>query len=92
MPNTDNLPETSKKGFKVTLVQGIIGAVSLAGTTAVPIIVQRALTPPPTPSPAAEIKPAPTTPATASLEDLSETRGQDDDSKGKGKKKGKKHD
>lgn len=101
MTNPGNSPESSKKGFKLTLMQGVIGAVSLAGTTAIPLLVQRTLTPPtPTPSPAqsppAEIKPAQVAPATASPQDLSGTVTQDDDededSKGKGKKKGKKHD
>ncbi|MBD2102253.1 hypothetical protein [Leptolyngbya sp. FACHB-261] len=37
------------KGFKITIVQGIIGACSLAGTTAIPLLVQRYLPPAPAP-------------------------------------------
>ncbi|HEY9807151.1 MAG TPA: hypothetical protein V6D04_11320 [Candidatus Obscuribacterales bacterium] len=52
------------QGFKVTLTQGIIGAVSLAGTTAIPLIVNRYLAPPTpaeSPAPAAQVSPAPAT-------------------------------
>lgn len=95
MSNPENSPESPKKGLKITLVQGMIGVVSLAGTTAIPILVQRALTPP-TPAPAqntpAEIKPAQLVPGTTSPQDLSGTVTQDNGSKGKGKKKSKKHD
>jgi hypothetical protein len=49
-------------GFKVTLAQGIIGAVSLAGTTAIPLLVNRYLSPPTeSPAPAAQVSPAPAT-------------------------------
>lgn len=99
MTNSGNSPESPKKGFRLTLVQGMIGAASLAGTTAIPLLVQRALTPPtPIPSPVqstpAEIKPAQIAPATASPQDLSGTvtRDGEDNNEGKGKKKGKKHD
>lgn len=97
MTNPGSSPESPKKGFKVTLMQGVIGAASLAGTTAIPLLIQRTLAPPsPTPSPAqtapAEIKPAQVLPATASPKDLSDRVTQEDDSNGKGKKKGKKHD
>lgn len=97
MTNPGNSPESPKKGFKVTLTQGIAGAVSLAATTAIPLLVQRAITPPtPTPSPAqstpAEIKPAQVAPATVLPQDRSGTVKQDDNDKGKGKKKGKKED
>lgn len=61
---TDNSEPSSEapKGFKVTFVQGIIGAISLAGTTAIPLLVTRYLDPqPPTasPAPAAQVSPAP---------------------------------
>jgi hypothetical protein len=106
MTNPGNSSESPKKGFKVTLTQGIVGAVSLAATTAIPLLVQRAINPPtPTPSPAqstpAEIKPAQVTPATAapqiapapvSSQERSETVKPEDENKGKGKKKGKKDD
>ncbi|MBD1864351.1 MULTISPECIES: hypothetical protein [Trichocoleus] len=52
------------QGFKVTLTQGIIGAVSLAGTTAIPLLVNRYLAPPTaaeSPAPAAQVSPAPAT-------------------------------
>ncbi|HEY9861629.1 MAG TPA: hypothetical protein V6D16_19170 [Candidatus Obscuribacterales bacterium] len=50
------------QGFKVTLAQGIIGAVSLAGTTAIPLVVNRYLAPPAeSPAPAAQVAPAPAT-------------------------------
>nr|WP_290226839.1 hypothetical protein [Trichocoleus desertorum] len=52
------------QGFKVTLAQGIIGAVSLAGTTAIPLLVNRYLAPPTpaeSPAPAAQVSPAPAT-------------------------------
>ena len=95
MTNPENSPKSPEKGFKVTLTQGIVGAVSLAATTAIPLLVQRAITPPtPTPSPtqstSAEIKPAPAAPATASPQNLSGTVKQDEGDSGKGKKKGKK--
>lgn len=93
MTNPENSPKLPEKGFKVTLTQGIVGAVSLAATTAIPLLVQRAITPPtpsPTQSTAAEIKPAQVAPATASPQNLSGTVNQDEDEKGKGKKKGKK--
>ncbi|MBM0743745.1 hypothetical protein JOY44_19340 [Phormidium sp. CLA17] len=91
MTNPGSPPESPKKGFKLTLMQGVIGAASLAGTTAIPLLVQRTLTSPlPTPIPvqstSAEIKPAQLSPASASPESL------EDDNNGKGRKKGKKHD
>lgn len=91
MSNSGNSPESPKQGLKITLMQGIIGAASLAGTTAIPLLVQRALTPTPTPSPA-QIQPAQMTPAPTSSSDWQGVTIQGDDTKGKGKKKGKKHD
>lgn len=46
-------------------MQGVIGAVSLAGTTAIPLLVTRYLSPPPTPtsSPTTEATPALVSPA-----------------------------
>lgn len=46
-------------------MQGVIGAVSLAGTTAIPLLVNRYLSPPPTPmsSPTSEATPAQIAPA-----------------------------
>ena len=52
MTNPGSSPEPPKTGFKVTLLQGVIGAVSLAGTTAIPLVVQRLVAPaPPVSSP-----------------------------------------
>ncbi|MBD2022755.1 hypothetical protein H6F43_21465 [Leptolyngbya sp. FACHB-36] len=95
MTNPGNSPEPPHKGFKITMMQGVIGAVSLAGTTAIPLLVQRALTPPtptPTQSTPAEIKPAQVAP-TASPQNPAEITTNDSEHDGKkGKKKGKKHD
>ena len=63
MTENTGSPSEAPKGFKVTVVQGIIGAISLAGTTAIPLVVNRYLAPPtPTesPAPAAQVSPAPT--------------------------------
>jgi hypothetical protein len=80
MANPGSSSEPPNKGLKGTLIKGMIGAVTLAGTTAVPIIVQRALTPPSSPqNPPAEIKPAQMAPATASPQDLSGAVRQNDD-------------
>lgn len=114
MANPENSPEPPKQGFKITLMQGLIGAVSLAGTTAIPLIVQRAINPPtPTPSPTQsvavpqvqpaqmtpapsspnpQIEPAQMTPVTSSAPDQPGVVTQDNGSKGKNKKKGKKND
>ncbi len=83
-------------------MQGIIGAVSLAGTTAIPLIVQRALnpsTPTPSPTQSAPAQPVPVTAVPAQVAptitpspDLLATPLMDDNGHGKGKKKGKKHD
>lgn len=83
-------------------MQGIIGAVSLAGTTAIPIVVQRALNPPaeaPSPTQSAPVQPASVTtpsaqvsPSPASSPELTASPLEDDKGNGKGKKKGKKHD
>lgn len=89
----ESSPESTKAGskFKLTLVQGVIGAVSLAGTTAIPIVVQRVLSPAPivSPSPEASVQVAPAqvqpTNSPIASPDVSEA-----DDKKKGKKKGKK--
>lgn len=88
-------PSTPKQGFKVTLMQGVIGAVSLVGTTAIPLLVQKALNPPSpnaAPTAPAEVKPAQVAPASTSPQDASGAMVQDDDGKGRGKKKSKKND
>lgn len=92
--NSSEAQNTGFKGFKVTLMQGIIGAVTLAATTAIPIIVQRALSPQPPVVPA-QITPATTTPATTSIQSPSpsaerpaaERSRRNDDSKDRKKKK-----
>jgi hypothetical protein len=101
MTNSGPSPEPSKKGFKVTLVQGVIGAASLAGTTAIPIVVQRLMTPAtpvssPTPVPTQVSSPSPSIqPTLNGLEESKFSSHDDEDNhhgKGKGKKKGKKGD
>lgn len=62
MTENTGSPSEASKGFKVTVMQGIIGAVSLAGTTAIPLLVNRYLAPPTpaeSPAPAAQVSPAP---------------------------------
>lgn len=62
MTENTGSPTEAPKGFKVTLAQGIIGAISLAGTTAIPLLVNRYLAPPTaaeSPAPAAQVSPAP---------------------------------
>ncbi|XGW00122.1 MAG: hypothetical protein ACAF41_14445 [Leptolyngbya sp. BL-A-14] len=101
MTNPGPSPEPSRKGLKVTLVQGVIGAASLVGTTAIPIAVQRFMAPAtpvssPTPIPTQVSSPSPSIQPT--LNGLSEPQfsspddEKDHHSKGKGKKKGKKDD
>lgn len=98
MTNSGSSPEPSKKGFKVTLMQGVIGAASLAGTTAIPLMVQRLIAPPtsassPTPVPAQVSSPSPQMQST--LGGSGEIKASDDDDhpgKGKGKKKHKQDD
>lgn len=54
MTNSGSSPDSNKKGFRVTVMQGVIGAVSLAGTTAIPLVVNKYLgpsTPAASPSP-----------------------------------------
>ena len=62
--NSGSSPQPPKLGqkHKLTVAQGVIGAATLAGTTAIPILVQRALTPASvsSPSPAASVQPSPT--------------------------------
>lgn len=59
--NSGSAPETSNndQGIKGLVIKGIIGAVSLAGTTAIPLVIQQHLTPNPAASPAAQVSPAP---------------------------------
>lgn len=59
MTESGSSPEPKKSAWKVTLMQGVIGAVSLAGTTAIPLLVNRYLSPTPTPtnSPTTEATP-----------------------------------
>lgn len=56
-------------------MQGVIGAVSLAGTTAIPLVVTRYLSPPSTPtsSPTAEVTPAQVSPAPSASTPVSAT-------------------
>lgn len=93
MTNSGSSPEPSKKGFKVTLVQGVIAAASLAGTTAIPLVVQRFLGPVtpvsnPTPIPSQVSSPSPQMQST--VNGAGETKFSDDDDKHHGKGKGQK--
>lgn len=96
MTNSGNSPEPPKQGFKLTVMQGLIGAISLAGTTAIPLLVQRALNPvtptqSPTQSTPAQVQSTQMTPgATSPQNGLSPIVEAED--KGKGKKKNKKND
>ena len=98
MTNPGSSPEPPKTGCKVTLLQGVIGAVSLAGTTAIPLVVQRLVAPaPPVSSPTpvpAQVSP-PYLQMQPTLNELGATQLSDDDDeqgKGNGKRKGKKDD
>jgi|GEM_PF-3197201 len=101
MTNSGSSPEPPKRGLKVTLLQGVIGAVSLAGTTAIPLVVQRLLGPAPpssspTPVPSQVSSPSPSVqPSVNESSELPLSNPGDSDNhheKGKGKKKGKKDD
>lgn len=58
MTNPGSSPEPAKDGFKSLIAKGVVGAVALAGTTAIPLMVQRVLTPP---TPASSSAPAQST-------------------------------
>ncbi len=60
MSNSGTSPE--QNGLKSLLTKGVVSAVALAGTTAIPIIVQRSLQPASTPtaSPTATVPASPT--------------------------------
>lgn len=60
----DPKPDQKMKGL---LLQGLLGAVSLTGATAIPIVVQRALSPHPVPTVPAAVSPQPPTPAASPL-------------------------
>ncbi|MGG6238895.1 hypothetical protein ACQ4N7_09655 [Nodosilinea sp. AN01ver1] len=97
MSNSGSAPE--KDGFKALLIKGLVGSVALAGTTAIPIVVQRSLQPPPV-APASSDANAPVSPAqispmpdssqqvdsAATLSVIDEDKDEEP-SKGKGKKK-----
>lgn len=106
MSNSDSSPE--KNGLKSLLAKGMVSAVALAGTTAIPIIVQRSLQPSPTPaaSPTAtgpasptpvvspdQGSPLPDSSQLRSAEITNQTIGQDENNdKPRGKGKKKKND
>lgn len=52
MTNPGSTPERSDN-LKSLIIKGVIGAVTLAGTTAIPLVINRTLSPEPSPSPAA---------------------------------------
>ena len=96
MSNSNSSPP-HQKGFKITVMQGIIGTVSLVGTTAIPIVVQRALNhpapvPAPTQSAPAQLAPvnaapAQVSPSGASSPELTASPLLDDNREGQRKKK-----
>ncbi|HEY9737984.1 MAG TPA: hypothetical protein V6D06_16950 [Trichocoleus sp.] len=84
-------PEPQPKSLKNLLFSGIVGATALAGTTAIPILVQQFLgTPAPNTVPAQTLEaPASVTSQTVAPNDLPQASGDDvdDDTEGKGKGK-----
>jgi hypothetical protein len=95
--NPGSSPEPPKAGhkLKITLAQGVIGAISLAGTTAIPILVQRALQPAPVVSPSSspslQAVPAQVQSPAPTVQPIDSSNQEEQEGK-KGKKKGKKKD
>jgi hypothetical protein len=91
--NPGSSPEPPKAGhkLKITLAQGVIGAVSLAGTTAIPILVQRVLQPAPvvSPSPGSSVQAVPAIQSPDPTQAIGSSKQEEQEEK-KGKKKGKK--
>jgi hypothetical protein len=56
--STSSEPRKRSDKLKILLIQGLIGTASLTGATAVPILVQRALSPITTPATPASVAPA----------------------------------
>jgi hypothetical protein len=88
-------PPKQEQSFKSLIAKGTIGAISLAGATAIPLVVQKYLGPSPaaspTPSPSAQIAPAQMMPLQMQpIGDQNQAQDQDSDQTPgkKGKKKG----
>ncbi len=86
-------PETGNhQGLKSIVIKGAVGAVTLAGTTAIPLMVQKFLSPAP-PVPAVQASPAQESPDQSHLMQVGtdEQVGTDDEKPGnrKGQKKNK---
>lgn len=60
MSNSDPAPDNNS--LKALIIKGLVGGIALAGTTAIPIVVQRSLDTPPV-SPASSEATVPVTPA-----------------------------
>ncbi|MBW4482560.1 MAG: hypothetical protein KME14_08450 [Tildeniella torsiva UHER 1998/13D] len=56
MSDSSSAPE--KNGFKSLLIKGLVSGVALAGTTAIPIVVQRSLQAPPVSPATVPVSPA----------------------------------
>ncbi len=89
MSNSGSAPE--KTSLKSLLIKGLISGVALAGTTAIPIVVQRSLQAPPV-SPASSAATAPAAQDASQVNSAATLPVVDEDAKedasnGKGKKK-----
>ena len=63
-PSSPSDPSKNDQGLKSLIVKGLVGAISLAGVTAIPIVVKQHLEPTPVASPSpAQIAPAQMVPA-----------------------------
>ncbi|UBF27418.1 hypothetical protein K9N68_05575 [Kovacikia minuta CCNUW1] len=100
-PSEPSKPEPSKNenSFKALIAKGMIGAISLAGATGIPLMVQKYLGSPtpaasPTPSVSTQIAPAQVVPSQVqpSGNSLEQTVAQEEDHKPRGKRKKKNKD
>lgn len=99
-PTPPSTASDNDQNLKSLLVKGLVGAASLAGATAIPLLVQRAISPSPsveaTPTPPAQVVPAQAVPtqnqfqSTTPSQELNQADEQSN--KGKGKKKAKQKD
>jgi hypothetical protein len=55
-------PESNRQELKSLIAKGAVGAVTLAGTTAIPLMVQKFFSPAPAPAPAVQVSPVQTSP------------------------------
>lgn len=99
-PTPSSTAANTEPGLKSLFMKGLVGAVSLAGATAIPLVVQQALNPSPSvesaPKVPAQVAPAQAVPAQEVVQPATSLQeGQQADeqpSKGKSKKKGKSKD